>query len=81
MEKDPDIHTDPLFVWHELMKKGPWNKWQAIYFPIVGPPAGVVFMNILVIRHAYKHREWVTLASILGFIVAWSALFGPLHLF
>eukprot|EP00699_Malawimonas_sp_californiana_P002259 EC716848.1.p2 GENE.EC716848.1~~EC716848.1.p2 ORF type:complete len:226 (+),score=75.61 EC716848.1:36-713(+) len=29
LEHDPDIHTDPLFIWSEKMRGGAWNKYQA----------------------------------------------------
>lgn len=81
LDHDPDIHTDPLFVWSKMMKGGVWNKLQAFYFPILGPPLGIVFMNILVVRYSIRHREWTTLACILGFSAVWMAYFGPLHMF
>uniref|UniRef100_A0A7S3D168 Cytochrome b5 heme-binding domain-containing protein n=1 Tax=Palpitomonas bilix TaxID=652834 RepID=A0A7S3D168_9EUKA len=79
LEHDPDIHTDPLFSFVASMKGGFWNKYQHLYFPILGPPIGVIFMAYLVFRHSINHKYWGIFLGMVVFNSVYFAFFGFLH--
>ena len=46
---DPDIHTEPLFIWGEPMVKKGWNflPYQHLYWWLIGPPTVTTIIFVL----------------------------------
>jgi fatty acid desaturase 2 (delta-6 desaturase) len=77
---DPDLHTEPLFIWSEsLLKKG-WKMlpYQQYYWWFLGPPlvTTVIFVpqNL---RYVFTYKLWSDLFWLLTYYVRYSFMFYP----
>jgi len=76
VHKDPDIHTDPLFVWDGEMTKEPIAKknkflaYQNRYWWIFGPPSVTtvlfIYQNIMFI---FRFQQWRDFCWVLAFFL------------
>jgi len=72
VKHDPDIHTEPYFVWGESMIKNGWQylPYQHLYWWIIGPPAVTTFLFVMQnLKYVFLNRLWSDFLSVVLFFV------------
>jgi len=76
---DPDIHTEPVFIWGAQMAKKGWSllPYQQLYWWILGPPTVTTFVFVIQnLLYVFKFHLWIDLFWVLIYFFRFGFVFS-----